>query len=107
MARAAVALLLLCASAVAAPAAGASSRVNVLPASSPLVSWAGRTVPDITGGQGRSFDWLGVQARLAVYNASWLAVSATVGARPPPPLLPPHPTRAPPLPAAQQHHREE
>ena len=81
MAPAAAALLLLCASAVAAPAAGASSRVNVLPASSPLVSWAGRTVPDITGGQGgKSFDWLGVQARLAVYNASWLAVSATVGA---------------------------
>eukprot|EP01043_Picozoa_sp_COSAG02_P102124 COSAG02_NODE_38149_length_432_cov_1.696697_1_plen_25_part_10 len=23
---------------------------------------------DITGGEGKSFDWLGVQARLAVYN---------------------------------------
>ena len=51
--------------------------VNVLPGNSPLISWGGRTVADITGGEGKSFDWLGTQARLAVFNASWLAVSAT------------------------------
>ena len=57
--------------------AAAEAEVSVLPADSPLISWGGRTVSDITGGRGRSFDWLGVQTRLAVYNASWLAISAT------------------------------
>lgn len=52
------------------------ANVSVMHCNSPLVSWAGRTVPDITGGSGRSFDWLGVQARFAVQNASWVAVSA-------------------------------
>jgi hypothetical protein len=57
--------------------ASLASAVNVLPGSSPLISWGGRTVDYITGGEGKSFDWLGVQARFAVNNATWVAVSAT------------------------------
>jgi len=45
--------------------ASLASAVNVLPGSSPLISWGGRTVDDITGGEGKSFDWLGVQARFS------------------------------------------
>ena len=60
-----------------AGAACCAAAVHTIPGDSELISWGGRTVLDVTGGAGRSFDWLGVQARLAVYNATWLAVTAS------------------------------
>ena len=75
--RIATGVTVLCLGLAEADESSSAATVSVLPANSPLIDWAGRTVPDITGGNGKSFDWLGVQARLAVANASWLAVRAT------------------------------
>jgi hypothetical protein len=47
----------------------------VLPASSPLVAWAGRTVGGANGS--RTLDWVGVSARVSVSN-NFTFVSATI-----------------------------
>jgi hypothetical protein len=66
---------MLCEAAMLLSAATAVAGAATLPASDPMVNWAGRTVAG--GGGDVSFDWLGVTARVQVTGASYVSASIT------------------------------